>query len=267
VTVGVSEKASESLLEALSREGWMMNAQGIANSLWGLMLMSAKWSSFSSDLKNTVISAVRRELSTMSEQELSNTLYAMGTIGMKYDAFPDHTHMGLLHTIENRIVHMSPNGVIMALAGFGKLGVKHKYMPVGLKLAFSVAMERILLKASERTISSLVLTLSSVCAEWNDLSPSLQSAFINTMQNGGSSELQDQRKELKPEQIKPQVKDGMTMQSKRQQHKGEKPKEAFQPQNQTFTDVKERSVMGSANREVKLSNTTTSSIAPVKLGR
>lgn len=230
--------------------------------------MSAKWPSFSSDLKNTVISAVRRELSTMSEQELSNTLYAMGKIGMKYDAFPDHTHMGLLHTIESRIVHMSPDGVITTLAGLGKLGVKYKYMPVGLKLALSGAMEGILVRASERTMSSLVLTLSSVCAEWNDLSPSLQSAFIKTKQHGGNSEVQDQRKEPKSEHMKLQLKDGMTMQSKKQQQKGDKPRGgSLQPKNQTFTDVKDLSDIDSADREDTLSNMTTSSISPVKLGR
>jgi hypothetical protein len=135
-------------------------------------------------------------------------------------------------------------------------------MPVGLKLALSGAVEGILVKASERTISSLVLTLSSVCADWNDLSPSLQSAFINTMRKGGNSDLQDQREELKPEHMKSQLKDGLTVQSKKQQPKGDKPKEAFQPQNQTY-----RTVIGSADKEVKLSNMTTSSIAPIKLGR
>eukprot|EP00596_Hydrurales_sp_CCMP1899_P006793 CAMPEP_0119051996 /NCGR_PEP_ID=MMETSP1177-20130426/73436_1 /TAXON_ID=2985 /ORGANISM="Ochromonas sp, Strain CCMP1899" /LENGTH=1626 /DNA_ID=CAMNT_0007031409 /DNA_START=104 /DNA_END=4981 /DNA_ORIENTATION=- len=252
-TVGVSEKARESLLEAFNREGWMMNAQGIANSLWGLMLTNAQWSSFSSDLKNTVISAVRRELATVSEQELSNTLYALGKIGMKYDAFPAHTHMGLLHTIENRIVLMSPDGIIMTLLGLGKLGVKWGSMPIGLKSAFSGVIEKILVKASERTVSSLVLTLSSVYADWNDLCPTLQSAFIKSMENPGNLEQQEERK---LELTKPHMKDGTNIQSKKQYK--DKNKESHIPQNQTYTDVN-RPVVVSVDKVYQMSNMTSGS--------
>jgi hypothetical protein len=122
-----------------------------------------------------------------------------------------------------------------------------------------------LVKASERTVSSLVHTLSSVHADWNDLSPTLQSAFIKRMKNQGNSEQQEERKS---EQAKPQLKDGTNMQSKKQ-HK-DKVKESHTPQNQTLTDVN-RSVVVFVNKEYKMSNMTSGSNitngVPVKHGR
>ena len=179
VAVGMSRKARESILDALNREAYQMNAQSIANSLWGLMLMDAHWWILNPSLQLTVLRVVEREFPLMTEQELCNTVYALGRLGLRLSDLPLNVKRSLLRAVEVTSILMAPAGVVMTLLGLGRMHFMWGDMSPKLVLALSKAMERVLQAASERTLSGLVHALATVGAQWGDLSPALQLALLD----------------------------------------------------------------------------------------
>lgn len=62
------------LHEALGREAWRVTAQGLSNSLYGLVLMGASWADLPLKLREILLSTLGRELESMDEQAVSPTL-------------------------------------------------------------------------------------------------------------------------------------------------------------------------------------------------
>lgn len=178
VAVGMSRKARESILGALNREAFQMNAQGITNSLWGLMLMDAHWWIFTPVLQRSVLKVLDREFAQMSEQELCNSVYALGRLGLRISDLPYDVKKSLLNAVEVTSTLMAPAGVVMTLLGLGRMHFLWGEMSPTFVAALSKAMERVLQTASERTLSGLVHALATVDAQWGDLSPALQVAVL-----------------------------------------------------------------------------------------
>ena len=184
VVMGMSRKARESLLDAFTREAWQMNAQGVANSLWGLMLMDSYWWILSPTLQSTALKVVNREVSRMTEQELCNTIYALGRLGLRWTDLPSEARESILLAVEERSLVMAPPGVVMTLLGLGRMGLLWEEMSVPLVTALNSCIERVLQSTSERTLSGLIHALATVGVQWQDLSPRLQSAVLTGISRG-----------------------------------------------------------------------------------
>ena len=193
VVMGMSRKARESLLEAFTREAWQMNAQGVANSLWGLMLMDSYWWILSPTLQSTALKVVNREVSRMTEQELCNTIYALGRLGLRWSDLPSEARESILLAVEERSTIMAPPGVVMTLLGLGRMGLLWEDLSAPLVTALNCCIERVLQSTSERTLSGLIHALATVGVQWKDLSPQLQSAVLNGISR---SEKENQDKQI-----------------------------------------------------------------------
>ena len=192
-SIGMSRKARDSLLEALGRESWQLNAQGIANSLWGLMLMDAQWWVLSPILQGKLLEIVKREANRMSEQELCNTIYALGRLGVKWLNVPSETRYSVLNAIEDSSSVIAPEGVVMTLLGLGRMQLTWSDMTYTLVSALSSSVERVVQSSSERTLSGLIHALATIGAQWGDLSSEVQSALIDGIANGDARNREEKK--------------------------------------------------------------------------
>ena len=183
--------ATVQLMKALTREAWQMSAQGISNSLWGLMLMQAQWKSFTGSQKNAIMQALSRELCNMDEQQMANTIYSLGSMGVTWNSLKDHEVQvtesseettedlqdHLIFALGETASHMVPAGVVMTMIGLGKMGASWKSLPLQLKNRISDALVRVLRSASYRTVSALIFALTVCEIRWSDLSEKVQTAI------------------------------------------------------------------------------------------
>jgi hypothetical protein len=195
---GLPDKARDSILTAFQRAAGQMNAQGIANSLWGLMLMEAQWCDISPSLHNSILKVVQREAAKMTEQELCNTVYALGRVGVSWSDLPLEVRKQALTTIEITAPLMAPAGLVMALLGLGRMHLMWSDMPPSLVSALGGAVERVLSSASERTLAGLVHALAMVGAQWGDLELALQTALLLGISRSQGELKEDEQKPLVP---------------------------------------------------------------------
>jgi len=180
---GLSRRARSGLMAAFLRELWQMNAQGISNSLWGMMLMNAQWRVLSKELQHVLLQAIAREAHHMDEQEVANTLYSLGCMGVHWK---DHvskdcsTKEHLLQSLESALEdgeRMPTSGVVVSLLGLSKLQISWYALPPSLQACLSSAVARVLRNASDRTISTCIHALGGLGMRWNALGPVLQTGI------------------------------------------------------------------------------------------
>ena len=181
--------ARSQLMTALTREAVHMSAQGISNSLWGLMMMQAPWNSFQPAQKLSILQALNRELCHMDEQQIGNTIFSLGSLGLHWNALkslPDtedsadkryDLQEGILFTLGETLPHMTPAGVVMTLIGLGKLGVSWKSLPLSVRAKIFDSLERVFRTASYRTVSSLIFALTVCEIRWADLNSNVQTVI------------------------------------------------------------------------------------------
>lgn len=178
---GLSRRARSGLMAAFLRELWQMNAQGISNSLWGLMLMNAQWRVLSKELQHVLLQAIAREAHHMDEQEVANTLYSLGCMGVHWkDYVPSSTKEHLLQSLESALEdgeRMPTSGVVVSLLGLSKLQISWYALPPSLQACLSSAVARVLRNASDRTISTCIHALGGLGMRWNALGPVLQTGI------------------------------------------------------------------------------------------
>lgn len=179
---GLSRRARSGLMAAFLRELWQMNAQGISNSLWGMMLMNAQWRVLSRELQHVLLQAIAREAHHMDEQEVANTLYSLGCMGVNWKV--DHvlskdcsTKEHLLQSLERALEEMPTSGVVVSLLGLSKLQISWYVLPPSLQASLSSAVARVLRNASDRTISTCIHALGGLGMRWNALGPVLQTGI------------------------------------------------------------------------------------------
>lgn len=211
-TTGVMAKARLHLIEAVIRESWRFTAQGVSNTLWGLMLL--RFPFFGSvavpspvivRLKKSLLNAFARECHKMSEQELANSIYALGKLGFdwvsdlmnltsiagvktshKYNFSLTYPVPDLLQSLEDRCSSMTSAGIVMTLLGLSRLGFRweqlqkthsdtHETMTV-IDLIY-LACARVIQIASDESVSILIHSLAATGANWDDLGPQLQTAI------------------------------------------------------------------------------------------
>lgn len=68
------------LCAMIERESWQMTAQGVANTLWGLMLLHFSWGDLEPKVQHSLVMSLTRESRKMTEQELGTTIYALGKL-------------------------------------------------------------------------------------------------------------------------------------------------------------------------------------------
>ena len=183
--------AAVQLMKAFTREAWQMSAQGISNSLWGLMLMQAHWTIFTGSQKNAIMQTLSRELCNMDEQQMANTIYSLGSMGMTWNSLKDHEvqlvdsseetaedlQENLIFALGETTSHMVPAGVVMTMIGLGKMGASWKTLPPHLKSRISDALVRVLRSASNRTVSAIIFALTVFEIRWGDLGEKVQTAI------------------------------------------------------------------------------------------
>ena len=180
---GLSRRARSGLMAAFLRELWQMNAQGISNSLWGMMLMKAQWRVLSKELQHVLLQAITREAHHMDEQEVANTLYSLGCMGVQWK---DHvsidcsTKEHMLQSLESALEdgeRMPTSGVVVSLLGLSKLQISWYALPPSLQACLSSAVARVLRNASDRTISTCIHALGGLGMRWDALGPVLQTGI------------------------------------------------------------------------------------------
>ena len=118
------ESTCHLLAQAVAREAWGMNAQGVSNVLWGLMLLGVHWNT---DLSGTARAALwdglKREAFRMDEQEIGNTLLSLSKMHLTWAEVPYDVRCVLLDTLEARAPQFAPKGLVMALQALSRLGL------------------------------------------------------------------------------------------------------------------------------------------------
>ncbi|KAJ1436158.1 hypothetical protein B484DRAFT_445750 [Ochromonadaceae sp. CCMP2298] len=176
--VCISKAARLGLMEALMREAWQMNEQGISNSLWGLMQMNAHWRMFSVPQKQALLMTLSREARRMDEQQVGNTLYSLGIMGMDWkDEGAKSARLALMTALESVAPSLTAGGVVMTLMGLSKLQVSWASLPAGLSLNLAESTENVLRTASERTLAASIHALSALGMRWADMGPGLQTVL------------------------------------------------------------------------------------------
>eukprot|EP00595_Chromulina_sp_UTEXLB2642_P003494 CAMPEP_0196763414 /NCGR_PEP_ID=MMETSP1095-20130614/4027_1 /TAXON_ID=96789 ORGANISM="Chromulina nebulosa, Strain UTEXLB2642" /NCGR_SAMPLE_ID=MMETSP1095 /ASSEMBLY_ACC=CAM_ASM_000446 /LENGTH=1257 /DNA_ID=CAMNT_0042116537 /DNA_START=544 /DNA_END=4317 /DNA_ORIENTATION=+ len=203
--LSLSSQASTLLLQALCRESWQLTSQGVANSLWGFMLMNGNWKSMPSKVQSSYISSLSRECKHMQEQELGNTIYALGKLGMNWNDLPVSVQVDVLESIEDRIPFMASVGVVMLLLGLGRLKLFWNELPDAVINMISEAISRVLQTANHQTTSILIHALASCEAKWDYLTPQLQITIEEAIARS-HWDLQQSEKKLKISTTGPIVK-------------------------------------------------------------
>lgn len=183
---GLTRRARSSLMAAFLREAWQMNAQGISNSLWGMMLMNAQWRVLSKELQYVLLQAIAREAHHMDMQEVANTLYALGCMGVHWkDHVESSTREQVLQSLERALEGggegdgepMPSTGVVVSLLGLSKLQSSWSALPPSLQACLSSAVARVLRHASDRTISTCIHALGGLGMRWDSVGPVLQTGI------------------------------------------------------------------------------------------
>jgi len=181
----VTQCAKTQLLKALTRVAPKMGAQGISNSLWGLMLMHAQWRNLAYTQRQVILQTLSRELCHMDEQQVGNTVYSLGALGLTWKELKigeaakgeGKLEDDLVFALQEKLPHMTPSGVVMTLMGLGNLQAHWKTLPISFRTQLTDALVRVLRSASDRTVSSLLYSLTVCSIHWNDLDDKVQSAI------------------------------------------------------------------------------------------
>lgn len=174
----LSKKCKQAVSDALLRELRHMNSQGIANSLWGLMLMEAQWMHFDIAIKSEILRALSREARSMNEQELANSLYALGKMDVHWTDLSESVRVKMLAGLEEQGAFMTSAGIVMTLLGLGRMQLHWNILPYIVRSTLSTALSRILRQAgTDDDVSILLHAISSVQAKWDELNPGLQATI------------------------------------------------------------------------------------------
>lgn len=164
----LSKNARKGLEDALVRELVWMNAQGVSNSLWGLMLMQAEWSKLSVQTRSLILQVFSREARRMSEQEIVNSVYALGKLGVSaLSDMSEASRLQLFVALTLQAPSMSSPGIVMTLLGLGRLQLRWTELPHRVKSTLSETCARVLrLVENDSVVSSILHGLASVDAKW-----------------------------------------------------------------------------------------------------
>ena len=169
-------KVQQCLIDALSKQSWKMTAQGISNSVWGLMLMGAQWHDIPFDAQQAIVRAIERQASQMDEQLVANVAYGLGRIDCKWSGLPPRVQRAFMAAIEmHAYKDMVPAGAIMTLLGLGRMGLHWTELSTKSRSAISVSIRRVLSLGYMRSTSNIIHALASMGARWDTVPASLRS--------------------------------------------------------------------------------------------
>lgn len=156
--------------------------QGLANTIWGFMLMDFQWQDIPILLKSSIIDTVFVNLSRMTEQELTCTFFALSKLGLNWEEEVNGIfRSSFLNILENELPQMPPSGAIMTLLAFGRLGLSWNSLSSSLQTALSNALTVILQNSNEETVSVVLHGIVLLDVSWLSLKPSLRSAIEDSI--------------------------------------------------------------------------------------
>ena len=105
------------------------SAKGVTNSMYGLALMSARWSKLSSSVRMALMNEIKSVASSLDETQLSNILWALGQL--KASWLDLGCSEALLSVLPRRLRHMNEQHITTVVYSLGMLGVEWEKLPRG----------------------------------------------------------------------------------------------------------------------------------------
>eukprot|EP00981_Chlorochromonas_danica_P002060 scaffold420_cov169-Ochromonas_danica.AAC.20 len=180
ITAELAQEAMPDLLDLLSCLLPKMEAQGVANTIYGLGFMKFSYRDFPNDLQEQIEIVLERQLPLMTSQGLANILFGLGAMQANFRNFGSGVRHQLIFCVIKEISNMSIVGLSGTLRGLATLQVEWDDLPFEAQdlLQKSIQQARWNKEMTPRGLSNICYSLGKMGALWCKLSRGCQEHLL-----------------------------------------------------------------------------------------